>query len=1220
MIMEINKSTHSGLNTDDYFNKLDPSEYRYALNVVESDDSIIFEGGTIYRNMYEGNLIGRIAYGKDLIIFTIDEGLSIYVYDSTTFQIQKVTDVNDVLTGLPIIKLIETDTSCPISGLALKNFNGEIIVNIVSECMRPRVINIGRDNYILTDANSSNDILMFPDNKLGNITVKTTQGLGSLRTGSVRIGYRYIDTDRTTSSIHNLSSTLSIPGFGNSYYQIWGEQPNQASAYGVEVTFTGLDTRYSFIEIVAIHYTQQTYEVRVITEIPITSTSVSYVYTGNETFEVIPIEAVLIPFAHFDRIKSVTFSDNRLFAANLKSNTDLDYQQYANNIVIDWQAKAVKVVSINNKQNPTKSFQHGEVYAFYIIFRLNNGQYSEAFHIPGRPLTAYEREPISKFQVGETHPRFMLEDTCTSTTSDTAGIFPVETRRLNGTMGKWQNEFEQYPDTPEFQGARQGGVFVRHHKFPTLNYVANNFLANNPTYANKFSLTYRFALGVQASNVVIPPEIAELVQGYEIVYAKRNYENQTVYSETMPQMVFRSNNNAASALVSNGGNWNMQVKQSQPFNTDIPTQYQRSKLKEPTPLGNFYINYLKLVAFDLQIDRPSLENTYIRREILYNFPAGNNFVTDQSLTGLGGTQNKFTVGKQITNPNNTDVWLYLGINDHVGLSNFNLQVAYNSSVKYAKLTDYQYVPYNTFSAILGGLTVQNEIQNIQGIESLWIEGLGDKIYPQDNENLIKLTTFGTNENTSGSITGQIPSAICTVCSLKREVYSSFMEQELVSTILITAESNFSPFTIRMYEGDSFLCDYGYKDFTPVSLDPINVSARPGIGIAHVHRYLTQSVHNINLRYSETSYNRRFYPKFNAVDCFPSSIRNEADLLPNWTLEQNTFLYNRDYSLPNELVAALIFNPFTESIIDFPYRIIRSESVKEEVQTGILKLFLPINYYESVKNKGVIENIQAFNDIILIHHTHKLFVTKSNDRLNSENPAVAITLGTGDIFSLPPNELFPNLEHYAGTQNMLSCQITKLGYCFVDNIAKKVFIFNNALNEISNSKTKRFFIEHLPLRELIITNNTLPLSSFVKEINILDREIELYKFVTSYSTNGIEEFDFLNDYNLPFVNIINIRETEYYITIKYSTIQEEFLSQIVPTFKLYSLEFNQDNPYQESGYEMVFDEENNRLILMKQNRRFWVSPNSIKGTYSDYICYNDGDIVITQAGIKKINKY
>ena len=105
-----------------------------------------------------------------------------------------------------------------------------------------------------------------------------------------------------------------------------------------------------------------------------------------------------------------------------------------------------------------------------------------------------------------------------------------------------------------------------------------------------------------------------------------------------------------------------------------------------------------------------------------------------------------------------------------------------------------------------------------------------------------------------------------------------------------------------------------------------------------------------------------------------------------------------------------------------------------------------------------------------------------------------------------------------------------------------------------------------------------------------------------------------------LTVLNVKETEYFVTLRYSEIQNTFATQTVPTFKLYSTEFNQDNPYQQSGYELVFDEEYNRLILIKQNRRFWVQPDTIKGTYDDHICYDDGDIVITETGIRKINKY
>ena len=108
---------------------------------------------------------------------------------------------------------------------------------------------------------------------------------------------------------------------------------------------------------------------------------------------------MLTPTTTFKRVKTGTILENRLHVSNTKQQEILDYQAYANNIKMTW----VRVDDINllkskgSYKDPLflfdkKGYAMDSVYAPVIIFKLLDGTFSRAFHIPNvapRGLASY---------------------------------------------------------------------------------------------------------------------------------------------------------------------------------------------------------------------------------------------------------------------------------------------------------------------------------------------------------------------------------------------------------------------------------------------------------------------------------------------------------------------------------------------------------------------------------------------------------------------------------------------------------------------------------------------------------------------------------------------------------------------------------------------------------------------------------------------------------------
>lgn len=269
-----------------------------------------------------------------------------------------------------------------------------------------------------------------------------------------------------------------------------------------------------------------------------------------------------------------------------------------------------------------------------------------------------------------------------------------------------------------------------------------------------------------------------------------------------------------------------------------------------------------------------------------------------------------------------------------------------------------------------------------------------------------------------------------ICIYRRDTYLSFQTQNLISTgIAFKITASGVQGTQSVYGGDCYFGRHSFVDATTPSPDIFSLPVR--------------SVSNIGLRSEDVALSKFFYPK-------------STTPTPSW------YQYNSDYNCVNRFNSQDIYYPSDGctdvKITKHPFRVAQSLTEGSESALVNWRIFKINSYYDMPRNKGEIWKILGGDRTLYIHHELSLFIAEVKDRLNTQGTETY--LGVSDIFDRPPQEVLSVSEGFAGTQSQYACILCKIGYCFIDRKAGKVFVYNKSgLKEISDQGMYNFFSDN-----------------------------------------------------------------------------------------------------------------------------------------------------------------
>ena len=207
----------------------------------------------------------------------------------------------------------------------------------------------------------------------------------------------------------------------------------------------------------------------------------------------------------------------------------------------------------------------------------------------------------------------------------------------------------------------------------------------------------------------------------------------------------------------------------------------------------------------------------------------------------------------------------------------------------------------------------------------------------------------------------------------------------------------------------------------------------------------------------------YYPKNRlTVDTQGPVMAVDSELLPSRG-------YNSNYSKENDLKVYISKPLGFTNVNDFPNRTIYSEQSILGEQTDNNKIFLQQNFQETPRNKGAITGQFIHQNTLYLHTERSLFRTFVNQANAVLSNAQDLILGNGGVFSLPPQEIYPISSGHAGLLHKWTGVQTPFGYIFMDYFNKKVFMFGETLEEISQSGMYNWFKNNTPIMENNIIN-------------------------------------------------------------------------------------------------------------------------------------------------------
>jgi hypothetical protein len=1205
-----------GIVTD--VNPIDQPEgtWRKAKNKVISKvyNALVNEdGNSVHANLLSGEVIVGVAkLPNDNLVVLIS---------GPTDRIAKI-DKSGVVTTVVASNLLDFSPEHPFQVEFHFNFRNDVIIAFTNDVSPPRILNVDSLPFAINpttkaplSSNFVNFLLLFPETNNYIITPTIRNTGGSLKTGSYffSIAYR---TDEGRLSYGHLYGPAYITDEPNGTVTSDGAPAESPSSKSVSLNITNLDTRYSTGVLGVLKSFNGVYSFHEVKEFAITASTATVIYTGSEIAEPALLEEALLQPVKYTSAKTITQLNDSLYLANLKSEDEIDLQEYANRVTINWRSTTGVANLPNFATTSVKTFGHGEVYAFYIVFRLKSGGRTKAFHIPGRPPVAGDTDTTTPYAFGE--PAYVIEDT-----TSIGGALT--------NMGYWENEAEEYPSDlieynitnvsytvsgstltiptsglalrrdmfpigglitlPSTLGGTviktitsvndtatssvilvtldnvtnvvtSGGVFtksgsyrrfptgkVRHHRFPTMHRRKGSL---GGAAGLDYGRTYIDRLTIDVANVIIPADYLGKIEGWEIYFAKKSVANSLVLGQSLFHYAARRNNIDVNLLSSSTGNYQL--------HTTSFTGTSRYVLNK---------NFIRFGANNLRKFTPSISPFYIRNEIQYRYaPISTSLVRSSSKDNNGQVGILFTTEPEIEGLGS--YWNYFN-----NPSGFVTVASVPDSSKVRRVDFVEYIPDNVISSTYNNENCESTLLlSITQGDTLSIASAADGT--GDNLALPRISTGVYNTSRAAEST-----YLTSLCQAPRTVHASFDRQELVMCDNVAITSAYVSSLNNIIGGDRFLAVTTEMRMSKVFGAQNIPQNDPRYGHKCIKRFISESPIQERLRHQDADPNSFYFPKSPLEsrwsDSFLTSINSSRDLeIP----------YNSDYTLLNELNVISVFRNLRNFIAKFPNRIIRSVKQQRENPELGWRRFLPNDYYETVRNRGEIINLQGVDDVLFIHNRYGLFKTRGNEVLQVGTREV--TIGSGNIFEFDPQEIMSSDQGYLGNQNTHGSILCKIGYVFSDVEQGKLFIISDDIKEITAQGNRVLF------QELLKFSENLDNPFFSKGISfaydekynrlLISKRDGVNSWVYSYSpeTNQfISEHDYKDSYLLntrtkvySFKNLAVYKHNQPNKCVFYGTTFPSFIEYVLniePSESKVFFNLNWESEVRDSNNKAIFDE-------------------------------------------------
>jgi hypothetical protein len=176
-----------------------------------------------------------------------------------------------------------------------------------------------------------------------------------------------------------------------------------------------------------------------------------------------------------------------------------------------------------------------------------------------------------------------------------------------------------------------------------------------------------------------------------------------------------------------------------------------------------------------------------------------------------------------------------------------------------------------------------------------------------------------------------------------------------------------------------------------------------------------------------------------------------------------FSYNWDYSQTGYIKPSysLPFNwDYCKDCLEkYPFRVYYSDKSFEEQRTSSFKNIKINNYTDLSNSWGQINALFVDKNQLYSLTDKDLFFIPTREQVLQTNENT-VSIGTGDVFSIPPKQVISLDYSYSGSKEWQSIIKTEFGVMYINDELSKVLFFRDGLNEISKKNMESFFVNNL----------------------------------------------------------------------------------------------------------------------------------------------------------------
>lgn len=1097
-----NKSVHTfqkGMVRIDNPTKQPDDTYSFALNIVPNNNILDntsrsnekgFDDFMTLKSV-DYNIIGYQWLGNNEYIFFIKHKEGQTAFNEIIYANKDTNTIRIVYSNL---KLNFQDNK-EISSTYRINYKNQRILYWVDGLNADRVLNIDNSDSGSLDI----DLLSIESSAIKPIVNATILDTGGgVTAGQYFIAVSYNLGDTFTTSPLVISNPLSI-AFESYFPDVVINEPittqfaatdgdiiTTPTSKAISINVSSLDSNYDSYNLLIIKPNTTGFTIKNIKSISMSTTN--YIYTGSEGVidDTLNIANIIVDTVKYYASEAIIQKGNRLIRGNSKLRGNfLDYQAFANNIVVNYKINETKVYVANtpgtegvvsdkiynlsgispsylintaNDDINNKSFMRDEIYSLGIGFELIDGSETDVFHIPGRTLNSIGTSGTGEYGRTITSSGGQWDNEIINSKP----YWKERNTAINdGTLAYWRSDLT-YKDNFKLptNGEKDSGgkSYIRHHKMPS------DIL--EPIFRTEISgsqkTIYKRNIELQFNNIVIPEQLKGIITKIKFFYTPREGSNKSILTKGLAHICNQPNPTTVSRTNHFNKGWGAGDQRDvfEFFSPDITFKFKNVNISgtkiKVCGIDKADITYLSSSNWVKYFNNDLYDNTQRQQSILNVFgiytlraiPKSELYTRKLKRLSYVDSNFKGAVG---------DLSVDFAGGDNTSLLQVESPLTLLPSGTGMSLQSY----YPTLN--YNGNNVVQLFQN--DVRYLNFGYDYDRNYDRMKEPGFNILDGGAKYDTSYyiSVINENPTLYG---HLEQLTYTP-----ISSAKIYNGTNNIVSFNIR--GGDTFIDMHHFKKIRNNTLPNRNDTAEneaaainlegvynknDGYGepknvLTKVYEDASQSFGsficetdiNIRMRREGTGPLEKYYPKSMYAT---SDVRGISRHVRFQDFAFIDLAYLTNYI---KLYFSNLSNDSSSTGVDdvrYSTRVIYSDRQELEDKIDNYRTVKPNNYRDLPLNRGPIGIFFSKQDKLYAITRDSLFdIFASNQTIKTENED-NIVVGTGEFLSLEPTEVISITGGFGGSSSKWSISETPYGYLFVDKLKNKVLLFNDQLKDIN----------------------------------------------------------------------------------------------------------------------------------------------------------------------------